>query len=57
MEPSELGKIATWGMGCGASAMCTDFTKGSEIEQGDNFAVNPMKSIEVSAQFVRQRLE
>ncbi len=27
------------------------------VEQGDNFAVSPMKSIEVSAQYVRQRLE
>lgn len=29
LEPSKLGKIATWGMGSGADAMCTDFTKGS----------------------------
>jgi len=27
------------------------------VEQGDNFAVSPMKSIEVSAHYVRQRLE
>jgi sugar phosphate isomerase/epimerase len=27
------------------------------VEQGDNFAVSPMKSIEVSAQYVRQHLE
>jgi sugar phosphate isomerase/epimerase len=27
------------------------------VEQGDNFAVSPLKSIEVSAQYVRQRLE
>jgi sugar phosphate isomerase/epimerase len=27
------------------------------VEQGDNFAVSPMKSIEVSAQYVRQNLE
>jgi hypothetical protein len=29
LEPSGLGKIATWGMASGADAMCTDFTKGS----------------------------
>ena len=27
------------------------------VEQGDNFAVNPMRSIEVSAHYVRQHLE
>ncbi len=27
------------------------------VEQGDNFAVSPMQSIEVSAKYVRQRLE
>jgi sugar phosphate isomerase/epimerase len=27
------------------------------VEQGDNFAVSPMKSIEVSAQYVRQHLQ
>lgn len=29
LEPSGFGKFATWGMASGASAMCTDFTKGS----------------------------
>jgi hypothetical protein len=29
LEPSGLGKFATWGMATGADAMCTDFTKGS----------------------------
>lgn len=29
LEPSGLGKVATWGMASGADAMCTDFTKGS----------------------------
>jgi hypothetical protein len=29
LEPSKLGKIATWGMGKGADATCTDFTRGS----------------------------
>lgn len=29
LEPSGLGKIATWGMASGADAMCTDFTHGS----------------------------
>ena len=28
LEPSGLGKLVTWGMASGASAMCTDFTKG-----------------------------
>ncbi|MBS3955414.1 MAG: hypothetical protein KGZ88_20905 [Methylomicrobium sp.] len=29
LEPSGLGKVATWGMASGADAMCTDFTRGS----------------------------
>ena len=29
LEPSGLGKVATWGMASGAGAMCTDFTQGS----------------------------
>jgi hypothetical protein len=29
LEPSGLGKVATWGMASRADAMCTDFTKGS----------------------------
>ena len=29
LEMSGFGKAMTWGMGTGASAMCTDFTKGS----------------------------
>ena len=27
------------------------------VEQGDNFAISPMKSVEVSAQYIRQHLE
>jgi len=38
LEPSKLGKIATWGMGSGASAMCTDFTKGSSEKGKTNSA-------------------
>ena len=38
LEPSKLGKIATWGMGSGASAMCTDFTKGSQDKGKTNQA-------------------
>lgn len=38
MEPSGLGKIATWGMASGASAMCTDFTKGSKDKGKTNKA-------------------
>jgi uncharacterized protein affecting Mg2+/Co2+ transport len=38
LEPSKLGKIATWGMGSGASAMCTDFTKGSSEKGKTNAA-------------------
>ncbi|OQW73970.1 MAG: hypothetical protein BVN35_10690 [Proteobacteria bacterium ST_bin11] len=30
LEPSGLGKVATWGMASGADAMCTDFTKGAK---------------------------
>lgn len=30
LEPSGLGKIATWGMASGAAAMCTNFTEGSK---------------------------
>lgn len=30
LEPSGLGKFATWGMASGASAMCTNFTAGSK---------------------------
>lgn len=30
LEPSGLGRIATWGMASGASAMCTNFTEGSK---------------------------
>ena len=30
LEPSGLGKVMTWGMASGASAMCTDFTPGSK---------------------------
>lgn len=29
LEPSRLGKLATWGMASGADAMCTEFTPGS----------------------------
>jgi uncharacterized protein affecting Mg2+/Co2+ transport len=38
LEPSKLGKIATWGMGSGADAMCTDFTKGSSEKGKTNSA-------------------
>ena len=38
LEPSKLGRIATWGMGSGASAMCTDFTKGSSEKGKTNSA-------------------
>ena len=30
LEPSGLGKVATWGMASGADAMCTNFTQGSK---------------------------
>lgn len=30
LEPSGFGKVMTFGMASGASAMCTDFTKGSK---------------------------
>jgi hypothetical protein len=29
LEPSGFGKVMSWGMASGASAMCTDFTQGS----------------------------
>jgi hypothetical protein len=29
LEPSGFGKVISWGMASGASAMCTDFTQGS----------------------------
>lgn len=38
MEPSKLGRIATLGMGSGADAMCTDFTKGSRDQGKTNQA-------------------
>lgn len=38
LEPSGLGKIATWGMASGASAMCTDFTAGSKDKGKTNKA-------------------
>ena len=38
LEPSKLGKIATWGMASGASATCTDFTKGSQAKGNTNQA-------------------
>ncbi|MEQ1602349.1 MAG: hypothetical protein HOP04_15295 [Methylophilaceae bacterium] len=38
LEPSGLGKFATWGMASGASAMCTDFTKGSKNKGKTNQA-------------------
>lgn len=30
LEPSGLGKLATWGMASGAAAMCTNFTEASK---------------------------
>jgi hypothetical protein len=38
LEPSKLGKIATWGMGSGADAVCVDFTKGSQDKGKTNQA-------------------
>lgn len=38
LEPSKLGKIATWGMGGGADATCKDFTKGSQDKGKTNQA-------------------
>jgi len=38
LEPSGLGKVMTWGMASGASAMCTDFTKGSKDKGKTNKA-------------------
>ena len=38
LEPSGFGKAITWGMASGASAMCTDFTKGSKDQGKTNKA-------------------
>jgi hypothetical protein len=38
LEMSGLGKFATWGMGSGAGAMCTDFTQGSKDKGKTNKA-------------------
>ena len=38
LEPSGFGKVMTWGMASGASAMCTDFTKGSNDKGKNNKA-------------------
>lgn len=38
LEPSGVGKFFTWGMASGASAMCTDFTKGSKDKGKTNKA-------------------
>lgn len=38
LEPSGFGKVMTWGMASGASAMCTDFTKGSKNKGKTNKA-------------------
>lgn len=38
LEPSGLGKVATWGMASGADAMCTDFTRGSNNKGKTNEA-------------------
>lgn len=38
LEMSGLGKVVTWGMGSGASAMCTDFTTGSKDKGKTNKA-------------------
>lgn len=43
LEPSGLGKVATWGMASGAGAMCTDFTKGSsDIGKTNNASCNAL---------------
>lgn len=43
LEPSGLGKVATWGMASGADAMCTDFTKGSsDIGKTNNASCNAL---------------
>lgn len=43
LEPSGLGKVATWGMASGADAMCTDFTKGSsDIGKINNASCNQL---------------
>ncbi len=38
LEPSGMGKIATWGMASGASAMCTNFTEGAKDRGKTNAA-------------------
>jgi len=38
LEPSGFGKAMSWGMASGASAMCTDFTKGSKDKGKTNKA-------------------
>ena len=38
LEPSGFGKAINWGMASGASAMCTDFTKGSKDKGKTNKA-------------------
>ncbi len=38
LEISGFGKVMTWGMGTGASAMCMDFTKGSADAGQTNMA-------------------
>ena len=38
LEPSGFGKAISWGMASGASAMCTDFTKGSKDKGKTNKA-------------------
>ncbi|NJA08099.1 hypothetical protein ACQE3E_19340 [Methylomonas sp. MED-D] len=43
LEPSGLGKFATWGMASGADAMCTDFTRGSsDIGKTNNANCNAL---------------
>lgn len=43
MEPSGFGRVMTFGMGSGAGAMCTDFTKGSKQQGKTNAAsCNPL---------------
>jgi hypothetical protein len=43
LEPSRLGKIATWGMGSGADAMCTSFASGSgSASKGDAGTCNAL---------------
>ena len=38
MESSKAGRIMTLGMGAGADALCTDFTKGSKDKGKTNSA-------------------